>query len=356
MSAIATEIVEKYNLTPKMDVWNLSPYAPKFLQLLTDNRKRNQARRRLRDGFRFSSEQVNVLIPTQKGGRHKVVNVTTHIPKVPEETIGEIAQRFLRNNLSTNDIRAEARNLGKSASNASAGSSRLSRLRRELRNLNAPREIIEATKIPDITEESNEIQKNRRRYVEAFEKIDYPDRFTLESVKERLDGYDVRTQPSSQALADIMIMLCIRPAELTSLRITGDGVTGYAKNRGQPDIPRKFRSLEKNRERANELLTWIQNAISSGSLRNPGIPGTKWFNRYLKNYGLIPRYLRKMGAVYAIVAHNANNLGHSMTIAQEALRHNPDNHTSPTQNYVVVNYRPRNVPPEQARPFRVYDE
>src|SRR6266511_4998737 len=58
-----------------------------------------------------------------------------------------------------------------------------------------------------------------------------------ESVKERLDNYDISTPPDLHALADVMIMLCIRSAELITLHITDAGVTGYAKNRGQPDIP-----------------------------------------------------------------------------------------------------------------------
>ncbi|CAG8674277.1 9760_t:CDS:1, partial [Paraglomus occultum] len=57
MSAIATKIVEKYNLSPAMSVSDLSKYTSEFLENLTDDRKRNQARRRLGDGFNFSSEQ-----------------------------------------------------------------------------------------------------------------------------------------------------------------------------------------------------------------------------------------------------------------------------------------------------------
>ncbi|CAG8815698.1 11009_t:CDS:1, partial [Gigaspora rosea] len=60
-------------------------------------------------------------------------------------------------------------------------------------------------------------------------------------------------------------------------------------------------------------------------------------------------------AVYAVVVHGAKNLAHAMTIAGEALRHNPDNNTSPAQNYVIVNYRKKNQLPEEARPFRFYD-
>ncbi|RHZ50999.1 hypothetical protein Glove_486g6 [Diversispora epigaea] len=412
MSAIATKIVEKYNLTPKMSVVELSQHTSEFLENLTDDRKRNQARRRLRDGFKFSSEQVGVLIPNQRGGKSKTINIVkgnckiaiTSPPKsleeeiireitkrilqnrygisgaqvddlfstqkdgsrdvnvaisnkpskrLKEETIGEMAQRFLQEKLSVRDVRAEAYALALSASDANAGSSRLSRLRRELRSLNASLEIIEATKFPDITKDANEIQNDRR---EKVKRIDYPDHFTLESVKERLDTYDISTPPNYQTLADVMLMLCIRPAELTTLRITDAGVTGYAKNRGQPDIPRKFRSMEKNQERAKELLTWIQNAISSGRIGNPGIPGTKWFNRFLKEYDLVPKYLRKIGAVYGAVVHKADSTARTMTIAGECLRHDPHNFTSPVQNYVVVNYRKKGQTPEQARPFHLYDD
>ena len=63
-----------------------------------------------------------------------------------------------------------------------------------------------------------------------------------------------------------------------------------------------------------------------------------------------------MGAVYGVVAHVAKNMAHAYTIAGECLRHSSDNHTSPVQNYVVVNYRKRGVPYEQAKPFHIYDQ
>ena len=49
---------------------------------------------------------------------------------------------------------AEAIKLAKSSLNGIAGSSKLSRLRRELRNLNASYNIVEATKISEITEKA----------------------------------------------------------------------------------------------------------------------------------------------------------------------------------------------------------
>ncbi|CAG8604317.1 11950_t:CDS:2 [Gigaspora rosea] len=343
MSAIVTKIVEKYNLNPEMGVSDLSKYTSEFFENLTDDRKRNQAHRRLRDGFNFSSEQppksseeeiireitkrilqnrygfskdqVDDLFSIQKNVQPKsktMHEVNIVISKrqsylsskdwVTREAIGEMAHRLLRDKLSIQDIRAEAYTLALSAKNANASSSH-------------------------ITEEANEIQQNQRKFGEAFEKIDYLDHFTLESVKERLDSYDTSSLPDLQALADVMIMLCIRPAELITLRITNAEVTGYAKNRGQANIPQKFRSMEKNQERAKELLTWIQRAISSGRIGNSGKPGVKWFNRFLKDYGLIPKYLRKMGAVYGVVIHETENMAHAYTIAGECLLHSSDNHS-----------------------------
>src|SRR5947209_5202687 len=106
MSAIVTKIVEKYNLNPKMSVSDLSKYTSEFLENLTDDRKRNQARRRLRDGFKFSSEQVSILIPNQRSGKNKTINlvegncriVIASSPKtLEEEIIREIAKRILQN-------------------------------------------------------------------------------------------------------------------------------------------------------------------------------------------------------------------------------------------------------------------
>jgi hypothetical protein len=161
-----------------------------------------------------------------------------------------------------------------------------------------------------------------------------------------------------------MIMLCARPAEIKNLRISNGGVTGYAKNRGQQDNPRVFRSLEKGEEQAKQLLVWIQGAISSGQLRDPGVPGVKWFNTFLKKdrflpetgKPLLPRYLRKLGAVFAVVSHGAKNLSEAMTIASEALRHSPDNHASPARNYTIINFRQKGQPYDQAKVFKFFDE
>src|SRR2546421_5420489 len=59
---------------------------------------------------------------------------------------------------------------------------------------------------------------------------------------------------------------------------------------------------------------------------------------------LLPSYLRKLGAVFAVISNCAKNLSEAMTIASEALCHSPDNHASPAQNYTIVNYRKKGQP------------
>ena len=99
-------------------------------------------------------------------------------------------------------------------------------------------------------------------------------------------------------------------------------------------------------------------------MRDPGVRGVKWFNTFLKKdrflpktgKPLLPSYLRKLGAVFAVISNGAKNLSHAMTIAGQALRHSPDNNTSPAQNYTIVNYRMRGEHYDQARSFKLFDE
>ncbi|PKB99631.1 hypothetical protein RhiirA5_383044 [Rhizophagus irregularis] len=377
MSAIVTKYVADHKLSKDMSDEELSQHAPALLELLTDKLKRDKGRQRFRKGYEFSKEQAFILVPDQRicrsrsqvtpqmgGSEAGEVNLCQISDLIPgAETVEMIAQRIAQNNLSEKDVESIAKALSESASNDSAGLSRLTRLRRELRNLGVSEKIISATLIPERTRSANKIQKERREQREN-EGIDFPDHFSLESVKERLDLYDVSNTPDVQALADVMIMLCIRPAEVKDLRISNGSVTGYSKNRDQQDNPRVFRSLERDEERAKLLLTWIQDAISSGQLRDPGVRGVKWFNTFLKRdrflpetgKPLLPSYLRKLGAVFAVVSNGAKNLSEAMTIAGQALQHSPDNHASPAQNYTIINFRRKGQAYDQAKAFRLFDE
>jgi hypothetical protein len=89
-----------------------------------------------------------------------------------------------------------------------------------------------------------------------------------------------------------------------------------------------------------------------------------WFNTFLKKdeflpetgKPLLPSSLRKLGAVFAVVVSGIRNLSKANTIASEALRHSPDNHSAPSDRYTIVNYRKRGQPYDQAEAFKLFDE
>ncbi|PKC55162.1 hypothetical protein RhiirA1_476070 [Rhizophagus irregularis] len=111
------------------------------------------------------------LIPDQKIERHirqltpkegklagRKVNICQESDSTfSEKTIKETAQHIIQDNLSEKDVKAISITLVKTASDPVVTLSCLSRLRRELRTLNAPEEIIFATKILEITRASNKI-------------------------------------------------------------------------------------------------------------------------------------------------------------------------------------------------------
>ena len=68
--------------------------------------------------------------------------------------------------------------------------------------------------------------------------IGLPPEFSLDNLCQRLNSYDLSKKPDKQALADVMVALCMRPAEVTKLRINDYGVTGFVKNRGESGAPR----------------------------------------------------------------------------------------------------------------------
>ncbi|PKK58536.1 hypothetical protein RhiirC2_796147 [Rhizophagus irregularis] len=123
-------------------------------------------------------------------------------------------------------------------------------------------------------------------------------------------------------------------------------------------------SLEKDEERARELLTWIQEAISSRQLRDPEKPGSTYISAFLKKDEFIPKSyepllpssLRKLGAVFASVVHSPKNPSKVNSYISEALCHSPDNHTAPSDRYAIVNFRRRGQPYDQANPFIIFDE
>uniref|UniRef100_U9UUM7 Uncharacterized protein n=1 Tax=Rhizophagus irregularis (strain DAOM 181602 / DAOM 197198 / MUCL 43194) TaxID=747089 RepID=U9UUM7_RHIID len=108
----------------------------------------------------------------------------------------------------------------------------------------------------------------------------------------------------------------------------------------------------------------IEEAIVSRVLRDPGKPESTYLSAFLKKEEFIPKpykplvpsSLRKLGAVFAVVASGIRNLSKANTIASQALCHSPDNHTAPSDRYTIVNFRRRGQPYDQAEAFKFFDE
>ncbi|GES73732.1 hypothetical protein GLOIN_2v1841986 [Rhizophagus clarus] len=200
MSAIATKFVTDHQLINEMSIEELSQYAPEMRDLLGDDReKRRQARNRLQKGYNFSKEQAFALIPSQRTGQTK-----SQVTPKEGEVEAEVNICCAKSACQVSDIIPEGEIIRETAQRIMRDSLGMTTL-------------------------SNKIQKEKSLLCED-EGIHYPDHFLLESVKERLDSYDVSNIPDKQALADVMIMLCIRPVEIKDLRISNGGVTGYVKN------------------------------------------------------------------------------------------------------------------------------
>ncbi|CAG8802346.1 8726_t:CDS:1, partial [Dentiscutata erythropus] len=203
-------------------------------------------------------------------------------------------------------------------------------------------------KLLGITTASNKIQKEQTEQDVANNQLKIPPHFSLEKGLKRIQNIDTTKDPLLQDLADVIVMLCMRPTEVSSLQIDHYEVdlsnpsawykngyfwycTGYAKNKGEnkdnPE-PRPFLSMEKNPERARALLIWIQEAIKAGKLSDPtfsknGKRNTRAFSKFLKPYKITPKILRKIGGKHACRVHGGPNPTHQHLdlLNRIALRH-----------------------------------
>ncbi|CAG8558738.1 11698_t:CDS:2, partial [Racocetra fulgida] len=157
MAKIATSFVNHYKLTLQTSLPELSSYVEELASKLSNGKTKEQARKARDQAKRrfqelgLSKEQADILIPIRSPGRH-----------VDErDPIKIIAQNIIKNNLSPEEINGIAYDLASSAPTTVAGNSRLNLLRKELRKLGVDYLITEATKIPFVTEEANQIQARK---------------------------------------------------------------------------------------------------------------------------------------------------------------------------------------------------
>ncbi|CAJ0833391.1 14296_t:CDS:1 [Entrophospora sp. SA101] len=342
MSRVVSNLVNQNNLTPQMSIYKLNNYAEELDKDLKDSKAREHARNRFRN-LGFSEEQVYALVPIQTSGKRVA----------GREPIKKTALYIMQNNLKAEEINEIAYDLAKTTTSEVAQSSRLVLLRKELRKLGADYHTLEATKIPDITYKSNKRQRELQELRED-EGFDCPDFFTLEKAQERLQKCNTVSFPSMQNLTDIMIMLCMRPADVENLRINyykrSDDewynskyswyCTGYAKNKNEKSVPRPFVSMEKNPIRARELLIWIQKSIPERFLSKGknGNVDVNPINNFLACHGISSSHLRKIGCSHAVIVHGGKNDAQCKRLYQLAVRHKIINIAS--DHYSIMNSRP----------------
>ncbi|CAG8753799.1 5275_t:CDS:1 [Gigaspora rosea] len=318
---VLEQFLEKHNLTANSTPKQLSEHAPKLDALLPDWMARRCVKVALARGTdnrcSFSGEQVEALLPDKRKRKLTIEERAKYCAK-----IGDVMDIFAHHlDLGPkNDYENEIVTSG----------SRQSQFRVKLAEAGVSPKIINTyAKDPKLIQESNKIQKKQ-----TMKRMANPDRipthFSLANVSKRIQNMDVSKIPTREDLMDIIVMLSMRPAEVRSLRINHyepdhsnipawykDGYswycTGYLKSRGEkkknPE-PRPFLSMEKNPERARELLTWIQDAIKAKKLSDPVFTGkgtrNAWpFNEFLKQerYRTIPKKLRDYGSKHASRIH-----------------------------------------------------
>src|SRR5581483_4958265 len=319
---VLEQFLEKHNLTANSTLEQLSEHAPELDALLPDWMARRCVKVALTRGTdnrrSFSKEKIEAFLPDKRKGKLNIEKRAKYCAK-DGDFVDIIANHWALGpkNKDENEIIASA--------------SRQSTFRAKLAEGGVETAIIEVfAKDKELIQDSNKIQKKRTK-----KRMANPDRipkhFFLANVQKRIQNMDVSKTSTRKDLADVIVMLSMRPAEIRSLQINyyepdpsnipawyKEGYswycTGYLKNKGEKKKnppPRLFLSIEKNPERARELLTWIRDAIKAGKLRDPVYTrsGTRnaWpFNEFLKQepYRTKPKNLRDYGSKHASRIHS----------------------------------------------------
>jgi len=318
-TSILDQFLSKYNLSAESNPLQLRAHADELDTMLPDWKARKDVKEALRRRL-FKNNKIEALVPDKRGKKLTIKERAQYCAKT--EDVWDIWLHAL-------DLAVPKNNTDEAIV---AASSRVSQFRRELAEAGVdPEQIHIYAKLPDVTRASNKIQEKKLEQ-QLPNPPKTPKHFSLKEGLKRIQNIDTTKIPTMQDLADVIMMLSMRPAEVTTLRIihyepneldppiwykSGYSwyCTGYIKNKGEaknnPE-PRQFLSMEKNPERAKELLTWIQDAIATGKLCNPvysinGKRSTGVFSKFLKPYGITAKRLRKIGGKHASRVHGGQN-------------------------------------------------
>jgi len=204
---ILDQLLEKYNLSAESTPEQLSKHASELGASLPDWKARKSVKEAL-TRRKFSKEQIEALVPNQRKCNSK--------PTIEERA------KYCAKTGDFIDIVANHWKLRPKSNDENeivAGASRQSTFRVKLAEGGVDPAIIEAfAKDKDLIQESNKIQKKRTK-----KQMANPDRipihFSMARVSKRLQNMDVSKIPTREDLADVIVMLSMRPAEVRSLQI-----------------------------------------------------------------------------------------------------------------------------------------
>ncbi|CAG8482022.1 16481_t:CDS:2 [Acaulospora colombiana] len=279
---ILEQFLEKHNLTADSTPEQLSKHAPELDTLLPadDWMARRCVKVALAKGTKkrsvFSKERIEALLPDKRKGKLTIEERAKYCAKTGD---------FI-------DIVANHWKLGPKSNDENeivAGVARQSTFRVKSAEGGVDTEIIDTfAKDKDRIQESNKIQRKRtKKRMAKAQRI--PKHFSLANVSKRIQNMDVSKIPTREDLADVIVMLSMRPSEVTFLQI----------KRYEPDEPLGID--------LPNIPAWYKEGYSwycTGGTRSA------WpFNEFLKQepYRSIPRELRRYGKRHASRIYGGKN-------------------------------------------------
>ncbi|KAG9288577.1 hypothetical protein G9A89_008449 [Geosiphon pyriformis] len=284
-TSILDQILNKYNLSTESNPLQLRAYANELGTMLPDWKAHKDVKETFRQCL-FKENQIETLVPDKRGKNLTVKERVRYCAKT--EDVSDIWLHAL-------DLAVPKNNTDKAIV---AASFCLSQFRKKLAEAGVDSEQINTyAKLPDITQAFNQ----------------------------RLQNIHTTETPTLQNLVDVIMMLSMRPAEATTLRII------YYK----PDEsnPPEWYNSDYSWYCTGKLLTWIQNAIAIGKLHDPVYSinekrSTGIFSKFLKPYGITAKRLRKIRGKHASRVHGGQNptSQHLTFLSRIAMRHRMDRH------------------------------
>ncbi|CAG8581890.1 16462_t:CDS:2 [Dentiscutata erythropus] len=207
---VLEQFLEKHNLIANSAPEQLNEHAPKLDVLLLDWMARRCVKvalaRDTNNRRSFSEEQIEALLPDKRKGKLTIEERAKYCAKIGDAM----------------DIFAHHLDLGPKndyENEIVASGSRQSQFRVKLAEGGVSPEIINTyAKDPKLIQESNKIQKKQTK-----KRMANPDRipihFLLARVLKRIQNMDISKIPSKEDLADVIVMLSMRSAEVRSLQI-----------------------------------------------------------------------------------------------------------------------------------------